>query len=95
MKKPRRILLAAVVALLFPMQSWAGPVNVNQADAQTISAELKGIGLKKAHAIVKYREKNGPFRSAADLSEVKGIGARTVEINIDNILLNDSASAPN
>ena len=57
----------------------AGPVNVNTADAETISAELKGIGLSKARAIVEYREKHGPFQSVEDLALVSGIGERTLE----------------
>jgi competence protein ComEA len=67
----------------------AGPVNVNTADAETISAELQGVGISKAIAIVEYRKANGPFRRIADLALVKGIGARTVEINRDNIRLDD------
>ena len=63
----------------------AGQVDINTADAETISAELKGVGLAKAKAIVEYREKHGPFRSADDLSLVKGIGERTVELNRSDI----------
>ena len=63
----------------------AGPVDINSADAQTLSAELKGIGLTKAKAIVEYRQKHGPFKNPEDLSLVKGIGDRTVEINRENI----------
>ena len=70
-----------VAALLFPLMAFAGPVNVNTADAETISAELKGIGLSKAKAIVEYRKKHGPFKNADELSLVKGIGERTVEMN--------------
>jgi competence protein ComEA len=78
--------LAAVFALLAaPTLLLAGPVDVNTADAETISAELKGIGLKKAKAIVEYRTKHGPFRSAEDLTLVKGIGERTVELNRSDI----------
>ena len=76
---------AAVVLLCLPMLALAGPVDVNTADAETISAELKGVGLSKANAIVEYRKKHGPFRSADDLSLVKGIGERTVELNRSNI----------
>ncbi|MDH3440382.1 MAG: helix-hairpin-helix domain-containing protein [Gammaproteobacteria bacterium] len=65
----------------------AGPVNINTADAETISAELQGVGITKAIAIVEYRQANGPFKSHEDLTMVKGIGARTVEINRKNILL--------
>ena len=61
---------AAMVLLSLPVLAFAGPVDVNTADAETISEELKGIGLSKAKAIVEYREKHGPFRSADDLSLV-------------------------
>ena len=74
-----------LAVLLFPMLALAGPVNINTADAETISAELKGVGLSKARAIVESRKKHGPFRSADDLSLVKGIGERTVDINRSDI----------
>jgi competence protein ComEA len=80
--------LAAAIALLTASTLvLAGPVNINTADAETISAELKGIGLTKAKAIVEYRKKHGPFRSADDLSLVKGIGERTVELNRSDIVV--------
>lgn len=53
-------------------------VNINRADAATISRYLKGIGPVKAQAIVAYRQKYGPFRSAEELADVKGIGEKTV-----------------
>ena len=82
----RLFIMAAAFALLAaPPLALAGPVDVNTADAETISAELKGVGLVKAKAIVEYREKHGPFRSADDLSLVKGIGERTVELNRTDI----------
>ncbi len=82
-----RILSTATLALLLmaPLTSLAGQVDINTADAETISAELKGVGLSKARAIVEYRKKHGPFRSADDLSLVKGIGERTVELNRSDI----------
>lgn len=76
---------AAIILLSLPILGLAGPVDVNTADAETISTELKGIGLSKARAIVEYRKKHGPFRSADDLSLVKGIGERTVELNRSDI----------
>ena len=78
------IFLMLVVGVPFAV---AGPVNINAADAETISAELQGVGLSKAQAIVEYRKANGPFKSVDELMMVKGIGARTVEINRENILL--------
>ena len=76
---------ALAVLLMAPLLSFAGQVDINSADAETISAELKGVGLSKAKAIVEYRKKHGPFRSADDLSLVKGIGERTVELNRSDI----------
>lgn len=73
----------------------AGPVNVNTADAETISAELQGVGISKAIAIVEYRKANGPFKSADELMQVKGIGARTVEINRKNIRVEAAARKSN
>ena len=74
-----------ILAACLPLWSFAGPVDINTADAETISAELNGIGLAKAKAIVEYREKYGPFKSADDLSLVKGVGDKTVELNRANI----------
>ena len=82
--------IAALFVLAAPIAAIAGPVNINTADAETISAELKGVGLAKAQAIVEYRKKHGPFRSADDLSLVKGIGERTVEINRADIRVRES-----
>ena len=79
--------LLILLAAMLPLAALAGPVDINTANAETISAQLKGIGLTKAKAIVEYRTKHGPFKSAEDLSLVKGIGDRTVEINRADILV--------
>ena len=80
-------LVAGAVLIALSGPALAGPVNVNTADAETISAELKGIGLAKAQAIVEYREKHGPFRSIEDLALVSGIGEWTLERNRADIRL--------
>ena len=41
-----------------------GTVNINEADAKTIANQLLAIGLRRAKAIVEYREAYGPFYSA-------------------------------
>jgi len=68
-------------------QSALAAVNVNKAEAAEIAEELKGIGLSKATAIVAYRDQNGPFETLEQLTEVKGIGLKTVEKNRADILL--------
>lgn len=74
-----------ILWLVLPWCALAGPVNINTADAETIAAELKGVGLSKAKAIVEYRKKHGPFQNPDDLSLVKGIGERTVDLNRSDI----------
>lgn len=85
---------ARVAALVFilaaPFSAFAGPVNINTADAETLASELEGVGITKARAIVAYRNANGPFTTAESLTEVTGIGVRTIELNRANILLEDS-----
>lgn len=65
-----------------------GVVNINTANAQTLATQLKGIGLKKAEAIVAYRETFGAFKSVDELAAVKGIGEKTVGENKARIILN-------
>jgi len=81
--------IAAAIAALAPCLLFAGPVNVNTADAETIARELQGVGPSKARAIVDYRESNGPFEAVDDLLKVKGIGPKVLEENRKNILLKD------
>lgn len=64
-------------------------VNINTADASTLASALKGVGLSRAEAIVRYREEHGDFVDAYELANVKGIGERTVEVNEDKIVLGD------
>ncbi len=76
---------ALVAATLLAQVAIAGPVDVNTADAKTLARELQGIGMAKAEAIVAYREKNGPFKSADDLAKVKGLGKKLVDQNKSNL----------
>lgn len=56
-------------------------VNINHADAQTLAAGLKGVGISRAKEIVRYRETYGPFASVDELEDVKGVGLSTIEKN--------------
>jgi competence protein ComEA len=85
MKLSTRMIVRGLIAALVPVASWAGPVNVNTADAATLARELDGIGPAKAQAIVDYRQKNGAFQSPDELLKVEGIGQRVLEMNKGNI----------
>jgi len=89
-----RTFVQALIASLLPVAAWAGPVNVNTADANTLARELDGIGPVKAQAIVEYRQKNGPFRAAEDLLKVQGIGQRVLDQNRSNIRIEKAGQAP-
>jgi competence protein ComEA len=62
-------------------------VNINNADAQMLTDGLKGVGPKKAEAIIQWRERNGGFNSLEQLLEVKGIGEKTLQDNRPNMTL--------
>jgi competence protein ComEA len=86
-------LVRALIVSLLPLGAgavaWAGPVDINRADAATIAKELNGVGASKAKAIVEYREKNGGFKTADDLGKVKGIGPKMIERNRANIRIGE------
>ncbi len=71
--------------LLLPALAQAEPVNINTADAATLSRELKGVGETRAQAIVEHRVQHGPFRSVEELALVKGIGPKVIEQNRANL----------
>ncbi len=53
-------------------------VLLNQATAQELET-VPGIGPSKAAAIIQYREENGKFATVDDLTNVPGIGDKTLE----------------
>ncbi len=58
-------------------------VDINSANVKELSS-LKGIGIKKAKAIVKYR-KSHCFKKVDDIIKVKGLGKKFLKNNSANI----------
>lgn len=79
----------ALILVLCSATVFAKPVNINTADAKTISASLIGVGIKKAEAIVADRAQYGDFKSVDDLKRVLGIGEKTIAVNKADILLSN------
>lgn len=55
-------------------------INLNTASIDQLQ-QLNGVGLKKAQAIIDYRQQQGKFKNIEDLNNVKGIGPKIFEKN--------------
>ena len=62
----------------------ADKVNLNSADVDTLMT-LKGVGAKKAEAIVAWRKEHGQFKSIEQLMDVKGLGESIFETNTSRL----------
>ncbi len=82
-------LLLALSAAALAAGDAADAVNINTADADTMARVLQGVGQSRAQAIVQYRDQHGKFVDAYELTNVKGIGEHTVEMNEKRIVLDD------
>jgi competence protein ComEA len=77
-EKPAITKTADTTAAQAPMVTAADAVNINTADAAGL-VKIKGIGPKKADAIIAYRKENGNFKNIEELKKVKGIGPKIFE----------------
>ena len=73
----KKLLLVLLAFFAFSGMAIAA-VNLNSASKDELQA-VKGIGPKKADAIIEFRKKNGPFKSVDDLKNVKGFGDKSVD----------------
>ena len=76
-------ILAAAIGLGLSSLTFAAdpaePIDINTASAEALAGAIHGVGIKRARAIVSYREEHGAFSSVDDLTQVRGIGEKTVE----------------
>ena len=86
----------ALAAAILSFSTWVGaePLDLNNADAQTLAETLKGVGESKAQAIINYREQHGPFQSVDDLEKVSGIGPRLLEQNRNRVMVHKPQVVP-
>ncbi|MBB5014611.1 ComEA family DNA-binding protein [Rehaibacterium terrae] len=95
MNKLALVLKSLVLSLMLAASAFAADkVDINRADAAALAAALNGVGQAKAEAIVAYRKENGPFKSADQLAQVKGIGLKLVEKNRDRIVVGGAEASP-
>jgi len=79
-----------VFSLILPATLYAGgAVNINTADKETLMS-IKGLGERRAEAIIQYREKNGPFTNIDQLAEIRGIGQSLIDDNRDALAVKDN-----
>lgn len=91
MKLIKSVIASAI--LTCTQLAFAAPVEINKADAELIADSLKGIGEKKAEAIVAYRVNNGAYETADELINVKGIGKGILSRIRHDIIINGKKSA--
>ena len=87
----KKLLLAVVSALLFSIPAWAA-VDINKASQAELES-VKGIGPKKAQAIIEYRKKNGEFKSVDELDKVPGFGKKSVDLVKKDISVGSAKAA--
>ena len=80
-----------VAALSLSYFANAEPVDLNQADAETLADNIVGVGPVLAEAIVAYRLENGPFVSTEQLLEIPGLGPKLLEKNEKFLLVDGKA----
>jgi competence protein ComEA len=100
MKRPQSYVRTAVatLAIVFTLPSFAAdaattcakPVNINTADAATISSCVTGIGPSTADAIVAYRKEHGNFKAVSDIAAVKRVGEKRAAKLAPELTVGDS-----
>ncbi|MFA6302884.1 MAG: helix-hairpin-helix domain-containing protein [Legionella sp.] len=60
-------------------------INLNKADLSQLTGSFKGIGKKRAEAIIAYRESHNGIKSIEEFAEIKGFGQHFVDANLDKL----------
>ncbi len=79
--------VSAIAPFAIPSPSTGAPININTADTLELD-KLKGIGPALAQRIVQHRQTHGFFRSADEILQVKGIGPKFLQDNLNRLSVN-------
>lgn len=60
-------------------------IDLNKADLSKLIGSFKGIGKKRAEAIISYRENHHGFKALEELSAVKGFSQHFYDINREKL----------
>lgn len=60
-------------------------IDLNTVDVTKLTGSFKGIGQKRAEAIIAYRDSHKGFKSIEELAEVKGLGQKFMEKNREKL----------
>jgi competence protein ComEA len=60
-------------------------INLNKADVTTLTHSFKGIGKKRAEAIVQYRQIHHEFKTLEELGNVKGFSPNFINKNKERL----------
>ena len=92
MKRKSVQIVMFLLVVVFAIVNTAGAtqeiekININTATVEEL-ATLDKVGSKIATRIIEYRQKNGLFEKSEDITNVKGIGQKTFELNKDRIVV--------
>ena len=67
------------------VDSSTNKINLNTAELAKIIGSFKGVGKKRAQAVIDYRKKHDGIKSIEELAQVKGFGKHFVEQNHDKL----------
>ncbi len=82
--------LALSFVLTLPLVCHGGEaVDINAADLQTLMT-IKGVGEKRAAAIIAYRDEHGRFQSINELMDVKGVSESLVDKSRESLVINSA-----
>jgi len=83
----------AVALTAAPTLAFAAQVDINTAGKDVLMKELQGISEQQADAIIKDRDKHGPFIKLHELTFVEGVDRELIMPNYDKMTIGNVTAA--